>query len=58
MKGGMVGGIVALVVVIILIVLLSLGYVKAPPDMAFIISRYQEKVKGCNRQGKHQDSVL
>ena len=38
MKGGMVGGIVALVVVIILIVLLSLGYVKAPPDMAFIIS--------------------
>ncbi len=45
MKGGMVGGIVALVVVIILIVLLSLGYVKAPPDMAFIISGIKKKSK-------------
>ncbi len=45
MKGGMVGGIVALVVVIILIVLLSLGYVNAPPDMAFIISGIKKKSK-------------
>ena len=44
-SGGMVGGIVALVVVIILIVLLSLGYVKAPPDMAFIISGIKKKSK-------------
>ncbi len=45
MRSEMVGIIVALVVIIVLIVLLSLGYVKAPPDMAFIISGVKKKSK-------------
>ncbi|MDE7322071.1 MAG: flotillin family protein [Lachnospiraceae bacterium] len=45
MKGGMVGLVAALTVIVILIVLLSLGYVKAPPDMAFIISGIKKKSK-------------
>ena len=32
-------------VVILLIVLLCVGYVKAPPDMAFIISGFKKKSK-------------
>ncbi len=45
MRSEMVGIIVVLVVIIVLIVLLSLGYVKAPPDMAFIISGVKKKSK-------------
>lgn len=45
MKGGMVGLVAALVVIVILIILFSIGYVKAPPDMAFIISGFKKKSK-------------
>ena len=37
--------IIALVVVILAIVFLSMGYVKAPPDMAYIISGIKKKSK-------------
>lgn len=41
----MTGVIVAVVVVVVLVILLCLGYVKAPPDMAFIISGIKKKSK-------------
>ena len=47
MKGmqGMLGLIVGIIVVVLFIVLLCMGYVKAPPDMAFIISGIKTKSK-------------
>ncbi len=41
----MTGAIITVIVMIILIVLLCMGYVKAPPDMAFIISGIKKKSK-------------
>ena len=37
--------ITVIVVVILLLILLCMGYVKAPPDMAFIISGIKKKSK-------------
>lgn len=45
MKSGTIGLIVSLAVVAVFIILLSIGYVKAPPDMAFIISGIKKKSK-------------
>ena len=42
---GMTGVVVATVVIVVLIALLCMGYVKAPPDMAFIISGVKKKSK-------------
>ncbi len=39
------GVVIAAVVVVVLVILLCLGYVKAPPDMAFIISGIKKKSK-------------
>lgn len=41
----MVGPIVTVAVIVLLIALLCMGYVKAPPDMAFIISGIKKKSK-------------
>ena len=41
----MVGFVVAIVAVVLVILLLCIGYVKAPPDMAFIISGIKKKSK-------------
>ena len=41
----MTGVVVATVVIVVLIALLCMGYVKAPPDMAFIISGVKKKSK-------------
>ena len=41
----MTGVVVAVVVIIVLVALLCMGYVKAPPDMAFIISGIKKKSK-------------
>ncbi|MDE6989182.1 MAG: flotillin family protein, partial [Lachnospiraceae bacterium] len=41
----MTGVAVATVVIVVLIALLCMGYVKAPPDMAFIISGVKKKSK-------------
>ena len=37
--------IVGIIVVVLAIILLSMGYVKAPPDMAYIISGIKKKSK-------------
>lgn len=37
--------IIAIVVIAIIVIFLSVGYVKAPPDMAFIISGIKKKSK-------------
>ena len=42
---GVIRAMIVIVIVIILIVLLCMGYVKAPPDMAFIISGIKKKSK-------------
>ena len=39
------GLIIGVVVVVLVIVLLCMGYVKAPPDMAYIISGIKKKSK-------------
>ncbi len=41
----LVGIVVGIIVVVLIIVLFCLGYVKAPPDMAFIISGIKTKSK-------------
>lgn len=41
----MVGGIIFAVIVILVVILFAIGYVKAPPDMAFIISGFKKKSK-------------
>lgn len=40
-----IGGLILVVLVAVVIVLFSIGYVKAPPDMAFIISGFKKKSK-------------
>lgn len=37
--------IIAIVVIAIIVIFLAVGYVKAPPDMAFIISGIKKKSK-------------
>lgn len=50
--------ITVIVVVLLLLILLCMGYVKAPPDMAFIISGIKKKIKGRDRKGEHQNPVF
>ena len=42
---GVIRATIVIIVVVILIALLCMGYVKAPPDMAFIISGIKKKSK-------------
>ncbi len=42
---GIAGIVIGIIVVVLIIILLCLGYVKAPPDMAFIISGIKTKSK-------------
>ena len=46
------------VIVVIVVLLLLLGYVKAPPDMAYIISGVKKKPKVVIWKGKYKDSVF
>ena len=44
-----------IVPVILVIIIITQGYVKAPPDHAYIISGLR---KGAHRTGRHQNSVF
>ena len=50
--------IIAIVVIAIIVIFLAVGYVKAPPDMAFIISGIKKKFKNRNRKSSHPYSVF
>lgn len=41
------------IVIILLLLIVTIGYVKAPPDTAYIISGLRKKIG----KGKYQDSV-
>ncbi len=49
--------IIAIVVIALIVIFLAVGYVKAPPDMAFIISVLR-KIKNRNRKSSHPYSVF
>lgn len=51
-------GIIVTVVVLVILLFMAIGYVKAPPDMAYIISGVKKKVKGSYRKGEHTYSVF
>lgn len=51
-------GIIVAIVVLVILLFMAIGYVKAPPDMAYIISGDEEKVKGSYRKGEHTYSVF
>ena len=50
--------IIAIVVIALIVIFLAVGYVKAPPDMAFIISGIKKKSKIVNRKSSHPHSVF
>ena len=50
--------IIAIVVIALIVIFLAVGYVKAPPDMAFIISGIKKKIKNRNRKSSHPYSVF
>ena len=50
-------GIIVAVVVLVILLFMAIGYVKAPPDMAYHF-RCEEKVKGSYRKGEHTYSVF
>ena len=52
--------IIAIVVTALIVIFLAVGYVKAPPDMAFIISgiKKKSKIKNRNRKSSHPYSVF
>ena len=49
--------IIAIVVIALIVIFLAVGYVKAPPDMAFIISGIK-KNQNRNRKSSHPYSVF
>lgn len=51
-------GIIVAVVVLVILLFMAIGYVKAPPDMAYIISGVKKKSKGSYRKGEHTYSVF
>ena len=46
-------GIIVTVVVLVILLFMAIGYVKAPPDMAYIISGVKKKSKVVIWKGEH-----
>ena len=46
-----------ILIVLVLVVIVMLGYVKAPPDQAYIISGLKKREQGPHRPGRDPRSV-